>query len=100
METSLQCVVLAQARNGTALCFLLYARNVFALAKSNFKNPVELFHTYLLAMEFSEYPSCSHGREGVVLQVISEMSFILFYFLVHLLGTEENTLKLVRNLLL
>lgn len=28
------------------------------------------------------------------------VSFILFYFLVHLLGVEDNTLNLVRNLLL
>lgn len=93
--------MLAHARDGTALWFLLHARNVFALAKSNFKNPVELFHTYLLAIEFSESSKIDiHGREGGILQVISEMSSILFCFLVHLLGAEDNTLNLVRNVLL
>lgn len=80
--------------------FFTACKKCVCLAKSNFKNPVELFHTYLSAMEFSESSKMGiHGREGGILQVISEMSFILFYFLVHLLGTEENTLNLVRNLL-
>lgn len=77
LERSLQCVVLAHARNGTALCFLLHARNVFALAKSNFKNPVELFHTHLLATDFSESSKMGiHGREGGILEVISEMCLL------------------------
>lgn len=75
--------MLAHARSGTALCFLLHARNVFALAKSNFKDPVELFHTYLLAMEFRQSSKVSiHGREGGILQVISEMCLLsCFIFL-------------------